>query len=103
MLQIISGFWISRSVYVIGKLGIPDLLQTGPKTAEELAAVTNTDAHSLFRILRALVSVGVLNPLKADASRKHHCPKPSSLTHPARSAGSRFPSSARNTIPPGET
>ena len=60
MLQIISGFWISRSVYVIGKLGIPDLLQTGPKTAEELAAVTNTDAHSLFRILRALVSVGVL-------------------------------------------
>jgi SAM-dependent methyltransferase len=60
MLQIISGFWISRSVYVIGKLGIPDLLQTGPKTAEELAAATNTDAHSLFRILRALVSVGVL-------------------------------------------
>ena len=60
MLQIISGFWISRSVYVIGKLGIPDLLQTGPKTAEELAAATNTDAPSLFRILRALVSVGVL-------------------------------------------
>jgi hypothetical protein len=61
MLQIISGFWISRSVYVIGKLGIPDLLQTGPKTAEELAAATKTDAPSLFRILRALVSVGVLN------------------------------------------
>ena len=60
MLQIISGFWISRSVYVIGKLGIPDLLQTGPKTAQELAAATNTDAPSLFRILRALVSVGVL-------------------------------------------
>ena len=60
MLQIISGFWISRSVYVIGKLGIPDLLQSGPKTAEELAAATNTDAPSLFRILRALVSVGVL-------------------------------------------
>ena len=60
MLQIISGFWISRSVYVIGKLGIPDLLQTGPKTAEELAAATQTDAPSLFRILRALVSVGVL-------------------------------------------
>jgi hypothetical protein len=61
MLQIISGFWISRSVYVIGKLGIPDLLQTGPKTAEELAAATKTDAPSLFRILRALVSVGVLS------------------------------------------
>jgi hypothetical protein len=61
MLQIISGFWISRAVYVIGKLGIPDLLQTGPKTAAELASATNTHAPSLFRILRALVSVGVLN------------------------------------------
>jgi hypothetical protein len=61
MLQIISGFWISRAVYVIGKLGIPDLLQTGPKTAAELASATETHAPSLFRILRALVSVGVLN------------------------------------------
>src|ERR1044071_6756984 len=60
MLQIISGFWISRAVYVIGKLGIPDLLQSGPKTAAELASATNTHAPSLFRILRALVSVGVL-------------------------------------------
>ena len=61
MLQIISGFWISRAVYVIGKLGIPDLLQSGPKTAEELASATQTHAPSLFRILRALVSVKVLS------------------------------------------
>lgn len=61
MLQIISGFWISRAVYVIAKLGIPDLLKSGPKTAEELASATGTHAPSLFRILRALVSVGVLS------------------------------------------
>ena len=60
MMQIISGFWISRAVYVIAKLGIPDLLKSEPKTAEELAAATNTHAPSLFRVLRALVSVGVL-------------------------------------------
>jgi hypothetical protein len=60
MLQIISGFWISRAVYVIAKLGIPDLLKSGPKTAEELASVTKMHAPSLFRILRALASVGVL-------------------------------------------
>ena len=58
MLQIISGFWISRAVYVIAKLGIPDLLKSGPKTAEELASATDTHAPSLFRILRALVRVG---------------------------------------------
>ena len=60
MLQLISGFWISRGVFVIAKLGIPDLLASGAKTAEELAQLTDVHAPSLFRILRALVSVGVL-------------------------------------------
>src|ERR1051325_7928643 len=60
MLQIISGFWISRAVYVIAKLGIPDLLKSGPKTAEELASETSMHAPSLYRILRALASVGVI-------------------------------------------
>ena len=61
MFQIISGFWISRAVYIIAKLGIPDLLKSGPKTADKLASATNTHAPSLFRVLRALVSVGVLS------------------------------------------
>ena len=60
MLQIISGFWVSRAVYAIAKLGIPDLLKSGPKTAEELASETKMHAPSLFRVLRALVSVGIL-------------------------------------------
>ena len=66
MLQIISGFWISRGVYVIAKLGIPDLLKSGPKTAEELAEATKMHAPSLFRILRALASVGVLSSANGD-------------------------------------
>lgn len=60
MLQLISGFWISRAVYVIARLGIPDLMKSGPKTAEELASATQIHAPSLFRLLRALASVGVL-------------------------------------------
>ena len=60
MLQIISGFWISRAVYAIAKLGIPDLLKSGPKTASELASETKMHAPSLFRVLRALASVGVV-------------------------------------------
>ena len=67
MLQIISSFWISRAVYVIAKLGIPDLLKSGPKTAQELASATKTHAPSLFRIMRALASVGVLS--SADGGR----------------------------------
>ncbi len=60
MLRIISGFWISRAVFVLAKLGIPDLLQGSSKTAEELAVATDTHAPSLFRVLRTLASVGLL-------------------------------------------
>jgi hypothetical protein len=60
MLQLISGFWIARCVYVTAKLGIADLLKDGPKTAGELATATNTHAPSLFRVLRALAAVQVL-------------------------------------------
>ena len=60
MLQLISGFWIARCVYIVAKLGIPDLLTDGPKTADELATATNTHAPSLFRVLRALAAVQVL-------------------------------------------
>ena len=60
MFQIISGFWISRGVFVIAKLGIPDILKTVPKRRRNSRAATDTHAESLFRVLRALVSVGVL-------------------------------------------
>ena len=60
MLQLISGFWVSRCVYVTAKLGIPDLLKAGPKTAGELAAASGAHGPSLFRILRALAAVRVL-------------------------------------------
>lgn len=60
MLQMMSGFWVSRGLYVAAKLGIADLLnEDGAKTAEELAALTETNADALFRILRMLAMVGV--------------------------------------------
>ena len=60
MLQLISGFWVSRCVYVAAKLGVPDLLKDGPKSAEELATESGAHAPSLFRVLRALAAVNVL-------------------------------------------
>lgn len=59
MLQMISGFWISRAICVTSELCIPDQLKNGPRSAADLAAATNTHAPSLYRVLRALVSVGV--------------------------------------------
>lgn len=59
MLQFITNFWTSRAVYIAAKLGIADLLKSGPKTVEELAQETETDASSLYRIMRALTSIGL--------------------------------------------
>lgn len=67
MLQMISGFWISRAIYIIAKLGLADHMHVGAKTAEELAAASSTHAPSLFRVLRALASVGILT--QSDDSR----------------------------------
>ena len=58
ILQIVTNFWSSRAVYVFARLGIPDLLKSGPKSAEELASETKMHAPSLYRVLRALSSIG---------------------------------------------
>ena len=61
MLQIMSGFWISRCVYILAKLGIADLIKDESKTVDELATATASHALSLFRVLRALASIGVIS------------------------------------------
>jgi hypothetical protein len=60
MLQLISGFWIARCIYVVAKLGLADLIKDQPQTADDLAAATGAHGPSLFRVLRALASVGVI-------------------------------------------
>jgi len=59
MLRMISGFRVSRAIYVAAKLGIADLLKDGPKSSEELARLTSTHPPSLYRVMRALASVGI--------------------------------------------
>ena len=59
MLQMIAGFWVSRAIYIAAKLGIADLLKDGAKNSEALAQATGLHAPSLYRVLRALASVGV--------------------------------------------
>jgi hypothetical protein len=57
--QMISGYWTSQAIYAAAKLGIADLLAAGPQTAEQLATTTETHAGALYRVLRALASVGI--------------------------------------------
>src|SRR5437764_12445375 len=64
MLDLIIGHWIARLTYVAAKLNVADLLKDGARTAAQLATVTGVQAPALFRVLRALASVGVFAETK---------------------------------------
>jgi hypothetical protein len=57
--RMLGGLAVTHSIYAAAKLGIADLLDAGPRTNEELAALTEVDPPSLYRLMRALASVGV--------------------------------------------
>jgi hypothetical protein len=59
LLRMTTGYWVSAALYVAAKLGVADLLAEGAQTARQLATKTDTHEQSLFRVLRALASVGV--------------------------------------------
>lgn len=58
--RLINGFIVSQAIAVMAQLGIADLLATASQTAEHLAATTGTHALSLFRLLRLLSGVGLV-------------------------------------------
>ena len=59
MMQMTMGFIVSQAISVAAKLYLADRLADGGKTLSELAEITGTHEPSLYRLLRALTSVGV--------------------------------------------
>ena len=59
LVQMITGYWTSRAIYIAAKLRIADHLKDGPRTAEQLAAAAGMAARPLYRVLRALAGLGV--------------------------------------------
>ena len=57
--NMILGKWIAQAVSVAAKLGIADMLKDGPRACDELARANQVDEPALYRVLRALASVGV--------------------------------------------
>ena len=60
ILQIINGTYVAGAIACLAQLGIPDLVEAGPKAAEELAPQVNANPQALYRLMRATASVGVL-------------------------------------------
>lgn len=63
-LQMLSGIWLTQLLHVAAKLGVADLLADGPRPVAEIATATDAHEQSLYRVLRALGSVGVLNEVE---------------------------------------
>jgi hypothetical protein len=59
LFQLLTGHYVSRALYVAAKLGVADLLTSGPRSAEELAVPAGAHGPSLRRLLRLLASHGV--------------------------------------------
>jgi len=61
ILQLLNGAYVAGAVSCLAQLGIPDLIESAPKSAEELASQITADPQALYRLMRATASVGVLS------------------------------------------
>ena len=68
LIQMITGYWISRAIYVAAKLRIADHLKDGPRSAEELAAAGGVAPRPVARPHRRG------RPWEPTAAGKHQMP-----------------------------
>jgi hypothetical protein len=59
LLQLIHSSYAARAAHVAADLGVADALAAGPKRADEIAAEVGAEPRALYRVLRALASVGL--------------------------------------------
>jgi DNA-binding transcriptional ArsR family regulator len=61
LLRLVDGFRVTQTIYAGVELGIPDLLAEGERTADDLADASGADPSTLYRLLRALASLGIVH------------------------------------------
>jgi precorrin-6B methylase 2 len=59
MMKMIVAKWISKPIHIAAELGIADLLIRGGKPIDVLAKESGAHGPTLYRIMRALASVGI--------------------------------------------
>jgi hypothetical protein len=60
LMKLISGFQVSQTIAAMAELGIADVLKDGPLHSDDIAVKTECDPASLYRLLHALASAGIL-------------------------------------------
>ena len=59
------GFAVSQAIRVVAELKISDLLSTGDRAIDDLAAATGSNAGALYRVMRLLSGEGVFREVSA--------------------------------------
>src|SRR3954453_13889677 len=59
LVQMLTGYWVSKALNVAAELGVADHLKDGPRAVTELASECGAAPAALSRLLGALASVGV--------------------------------------------
>lgn len=57
--RLVNGYQVTQAIHVAAVLGIADFLADGPRSSDDLAAAAGAHPEALYRLLRALASVGV--------------------------------------------
>lgn len=61
LFQMVIGKWISQALGTIVEIGVPDQLATGARQCSDLARRAGVSEDGLYRLLRALASVGLFS------------------------------------------
>jgi hypothetical protein len=61
VLSIVAGEWVAQGMYAAARFDIAGHLLEGPKSAQELAKLTQCNEENLYRLLRMLASVGIFH------------------------------------------
>jgi hypothetical protein len=59
LMNLTTGKWVSQAIAVAAELGIADALGDGFKSAAEIAKAVNASEDGIYRLMRALASVGL--------------------------------------------
>jgi methyltransferase family protein len=61
LMRLINGYQVSQALHVAATLGLADQLKDGPKSYDAVAKACGAHPPSLYRLLRALATVGVFH------------------------------------------
>lgn len=64
LMQLSVGQYVTEAIYVAAKLGVADHLKAGSLSVDQLATAVGAHSGALYRLLRALASVGVFTEVE---------------------------------------